>query len=108
MTSFSELSRTPTPPVPPDGSLAGRQRKLDELFPWVVSGGPFRRWSPGDPIPASGNRLLVGVATWSAYDMKLLDTVSGALQRPKAGLTVEVFNVADCPTPESFERYVPG
>jgi hypothetical protein len=51
---------------------------------------------------------LIGVVTWSAYDMKLLDAVSRVLQRPPSGLTVEVFNVADCSSPEAFDRYVPG
>src|SRR5207249_3483682 len=44
----------------------------------------------------------------SAYGMKLLDAVSQALQTPPFDLTVEVFNVADCSPPETFDRYVPG
>lgn len=108
MTTFYDLSQALTSSGRPDGSLGPGQKKLDDRFPSAVSTSPFRLWSPGDPIPAGGKRLLIGVATWSAYDMKLLDAVSQALPRLPAGLTVEVFNVADCSSPEAFDQYVPG
>jgi hypothetical protein len=108
MTTFSDLSQALTSSGPRDGSLGLGQNYLDDRFPSVVSTSPLGLWSPGDAIPARGERLLIGVATWSAYDMKLLDAVSQALQKLPAGLTVEVFNVADCSSPEEFDRYVPG
>lgn len=40
--------------------------------------------------------------------MALLDAVSQAQQTRTPGLEFEVFNVADCTTPQAFERYVPG
>jgi hypothetical protein len=108
MTTFSDLSGALTPSAQRDGSLGMGQRNLDDRFACVVSTSPFRLWSPGSPIPAQGKRLLIGVATWSAYDMKLLDAVAPALQRLPGNLTVEVFNVADCSSPEAFDQYVPG
>jgi hypothetical protein len=108
MTTFSDLSQALTPSGQRDGSLGVSQKSLDDRFPSAVSTSPFRLWSPGNPIPAKGKRLLIGVATWSAYDMKLLDAVSQVPQRPPSDLTVEVFNVADCSSPEAFDRYVPG
>jgi hypothetical protein len=108
MTTFYDLSQALTSIGQRDGSPGLSQKDLDDRFPSVISASPFRLWSPGNPISARGKRLLIGVATWSAYDMKLLDAVSQALQRPPSGLTVEVFNVADCSSPEAFDRYVPG
>ena len=108
MNTFYDFSQALLSPGEGDGSLGLSQKQLDDRFPSVVSTSPFRLWSPGAPIPAKGKRLLIGVAIWSAYDMKLLDAVSQALQRPVLDLTVEVFNVADCSSPEAFDRYVPG
>src|SRR5262249_9087481 len=108
MTVFSDLVRSPLPQSSPDGSLEQWQEGVDALFPSAVSRSPFRLWSPGDPIPATGDRLLIGVATWSAHDLGLLDAVSQALQTRPPGLAVDLFNVADCATPQAFERYVPG
>jgi len=108
MTTFYDFSQALPSSGQGEGSLGLSQKNLDARFPSVVSTSPFRLWSPGNPIPAKGKRLLIGVATWSAYDMKLLDAVSQALQRPVLDLTVEVFNVADCSSPEAFDQYVPG
>jgi hypothetical protein len=108
MTAFFDLSQAIASAGQPEGSLAHSQKKADDAFPSVVATSPFRLWRPGDLLPATGKRLLIGVATWSAYDMKLLDAVSQALQRLPSGLRVEVFNVADCSSPEAFDHYVPG
>jgi hypothetical protein len=108
MTTFLDLSRSLTSSGPGEVSLGPRQKDVDDRFPSVVSTSPFRLWSPGNPIPETGKRLLIGVATWSAHDMKLLDALAQALQRLPPDLTVEVFNVAGCSSAEAFDRYVPG
>jgi hypothetical protein len=108
MNTFYDFSQSLTSSGRQDGSLVLGQRNLDDRFPSVVSASPFRLWSPGDPIPTKGKRLLIGVSTWSAHDMKMLDAVSQALPGLSFALTVEVFNVADCSSPAGFERYVSG
>jgi hypothetical protein len=108
MNLFQDFYRAPSIPVPQDGSLGIRQQTLDGRFPAIVSQSPFRLWSPGEPIPQQGDRLLIGVATWSAEDMKLLDALSQVIHRQVPALTVELFNVADCQSPAAFQRYVPG
>jgi hypothetical protein len=74
-----------------------------------VAASPFRPWSPGDPIPEAGLRLLMGVATWSAYDLRLLDLVE---ETPRENwptpLVLELFNVDDCRSLDDFDRYIPG
>jgi hypothetical protein len=108
MTFFHDLYQSPALPVAPNGALDRWQRGADELFPSIVARSPLRLWHPGDAIPRAEKRLLIGVATWSAHDMKLLDAVAAALQAPHPPLTVDVFNVADCPTADSFKEYIPG
>jgi hypothetical protein len=101
MTLFQDFYQSP--------SLQGQPSAgLDERFPSAVAGSPLRLWSPGDPIPRQGQWLLVGVATWSAHDMQLLDAVSQALEGGPTGLAVSVFNVANCQSADAFEVYVPG
>jgi hypothetical protein len=108
MTTFHDLLQTLTASPEHDGALDLAQQRLDERFGAAVAATSLRLWSPGDPIPARGRRLLIGVATWSAYDMELLDCVGQAMTSLAAALTIDVFNVADCPSPEAIDWYVPG
>jgi hypothetical protein len=53
--------------------------------------------------------LLIGVATYSREDLRLLDLVEEALKHQDGtGPRVDVFNTLDCRTDEDFARYVPG
>lgn len=101
MTIFADLSsllwRSPT-----DGAAA--QRRVDELFPSVAAAQAFRNWAPGDPVDDHGQRLLIGVATWSAPDMQFLDSLAAS----PPPITIDVFTVAECRSMADFERYVPG
>lgn len=108
MTTFSHLTESLTPSGQQAGSPCRSQKDRDDHFPSVVSASPFRLWSPGKPLPAKGKCLLIGVATWSVYDMRLLDAVAQSLKKCPRDLTVAVFNVADCTSQEVFDRYVPG
>jgi hypothetical protein len=86
-----------------------QQRAVEQEFPAVVARTGLRWWSPDSGIPASGTRLVIGVATWSGYDMRLLDIIAEAMSRrqPSGVPVVEVFNTADCREPRDFARYVP-
>ena len=80
----------------------------DRRFPEVVASSPFHLWRPGDPIPEHGPRHLIGVATWSGYDMRLLDVIAEAIRRhPVDPPTIDVFNTADCHSAQDFARYIP-
>jgi hypothetical protein len=80
----------------------------DRQFAALVEASPFRLWRPGDPIPPHGVRILIGVATWSGYDMRLLDVIAEALAHGSAGGSViEIFNTADCRQLPDFRQYVP-
>ncbi len=81
----------------------------DRRFPELVAASPFHLWRPGDPIAERDLRYLIGVATWSGYDMHLLDVMAEALSHnPIAPPVVEVFNTADCQQPQDFARYMNG
>lgn len=81
----------------------------DRRFPDVVAASPFHLWQPGDPILEHDVRYLIGVATWSGYDMRLLDVIAEALrQDPIDPPLVDVFNTADCPHQQDFDRYISG
>jgi hypothetical protein len=106
MTTFFDLfvRHSSDPSVRDDPTWADRQ------FPGLVASSPLHLWRPDDPILFKNSfRTLIGVATWSGYDMRLLDVIAEAIRRESVDPpVVDVFNTADCPHTESFARYVPG
>jgi len=98
---FREPSRGPHDPFAPD--------RRSEHFPAIVADTPFHLWKPGDPIPATGHRLLIGIATWNGYDMSLLDLIEESLRGGRTPpVRVDVFDTDQCRSFEDFRRYVPG
>ena len=71
----------------------GRFRDLEEV------------WTPGESFPTTGARVLVGIATWSLYDLDLLDALDS---RSFGDDTVHVFDMDSCKTMSDFENYIPG
>ncbi|MCI0703425.1 MAG: hypothetical protein L0241_20290 [Planctomycetia bacterium] len=101
MNTFHDLFRQPTRRV---GSASPPDRRR-ELFPGFVERSPkLHLWSADQPIPAQGPRLLIGVATWSGYDMNLLDLIEEA---PDNGVRVDVFDVDSVPSAE-LPRTIPN
>ncbi len=98
---FAKNSLRPVPETDPTWA--------DREFQALVTDSPFQLWRPGDPIPQQGDRLLIGVATWSGYDMRLLDVIAEALSRrdPSHVPVVDLFNTADCKQHRDFKEYVP-
>ena len=83
------------------------QRTVERNFAAAITDSRLRLWRPGDPITGQGTRVLIGVATWSGYDMRLLDVIDEGMARGPAPV-VEVFNTSDCHTHDDFKKYVPG
>ncbi len=103
MTTFFDLfvSHSSRPEFRDDPAWADRR------FPALVASSPFRLWRPGDPIAAQGSRFLIGVATWSGYDMRLLDVIAEALHQDLHDPPIlDVFNTADCRQQQDFHRYI--
>jgi hypothetical protein len=81
----------------------------DRLFPAAVAASHLHLWKPGDPIPDRGTRILIGAATWSGYEMHLLDVIDDALTTMSGGAPrVDVFNAGALTSPEAFAQYTPG
>jgi hypothetical protein len=101
MNTFHDLFRQPTRRVgsgfPPD-----RRR---ELFPGFVERSPKLHLWTNQPVPAQGSFLLIGVATWSGYDMNLLDLIE---ETQDNGVHVEVFDVDSVLSPDDLSRLIPG
>jgi hypothetical protein len=84
-----------------------QQRFVEAHFPDEVAVSNLRLWQPGNAVPTTGKRFLIGVATYSVYDMRLLDVVDEFLGQGKSGLfQVDVFSVAQCKSQEDFGKYI--
>ena len=59
------------------------------------------------PIVSDRDRILIGVASWSRYDLELLDRLHAHV-RDCVHPAIDVFDVDECHNFEDFERYVPG
>jgi hypothetical protein len=78
-------------------------------FKVAVGKSHLRLWKPGDPIADLGLRVLVGTATWSGYDMRLLDVIDQVIPSlGDAAPLVEVFDASYLPSQEAFQEYIPG
>ena len=59
--------------------------------------------------PKVGTFLTIGAATWSKYDMQLLDQIDDQLRNQMHHrLTISVFDFDDCENSESFDERIPG
>ncbi len=102
MNRFFDLFRHDTPPPP--GQIYADDRSA--LFPGMVRQSPWLRlWGRDEPAPGLGRFLLVGVATWSGYDMRLLDLIERAPGGPEV---IGLFDTAECKSDEDFETRIPG
>jgi hypothetical protein len=99
-------------------TVAECQLAARTAFPEFVESSEMHLWRPGQPMSANGRRLVIGVATYSVHDLNLLDLIQSYLTShsvnggidfaPDSVLSVDVFDVLDCRTPNDFEKYVPG
>src|SRR5215471_5072327 len=75
---------------------ARHQRWAAAEFPNRVAQSRLHLWRPTDPIVARGTRLFVGIATWSGFDLRLLDILDQALQEGTIlDDHIDVFNCFD-------------
>jgi hypothetical protein len=106
MSQFEALFRTTDRPVgdhfPPD--------RRGELFPGVLAQSQrLHSWVAGQPIRPAGRYLLIGVVTWSGYDMKLLDRIETATDAlSTTALRIDVFDADALGSIAAIERLIPG
>ena len=105
MNSFLTLYQTPRPMI--GDRLSPDLRS--ELFPELVQKSKrLHFWRPGEAITRSGLRLLVGIATWSVYDMSLLDMIDETSESGSMPLHIDVFDVGESQSAEDIGRAIPG
>jgi hypothetical protein len=64
----------------------------------------FAVWVPGDPIPGKGDWLLIGVASWSRYDHRLLALLESLPAMPGR---IAMFNADRCNSQEAVRDFIP-
>jgi hypothetical protein len=64
----------------------------------------FTIWSPGEPIPLIGERILIGVARWSRYDHRLLSLLESL---PRSICRIDLFDADRCQSQEAVRDYIP-
>ena len=97
---FTELRRTGLP-------IGEENDRAERLFPVLIEQSRLHLWRPGNPI-AAGRRLLVGVATWSLYDLSLLEVLDLVVNKGCSGVDrIDVFDL-DRVERGDFEDYIPG
>lgn len=102
---FAETKRLP---------IAEQSQYIRARLPEAVADQGLKFWRPGDPIPRASDWVRIGVATWSRYDLELVDAIAESKQRSQSrDEQVEIFDVDELfhnpadPTAH-FETYVPG
>jgi hypothetical protein len=128
MTAFHDLYTSHQDLLPGE-----QQAAVEREFRALLEKVPLYWRVAGAPVSPAAKSLVLGVATHSEADMRLLDLVADALmkqearrlnvlaqrqvsvpgavgfiQGPPAPLRVEVFSARDCRTHEDFARYIPG
>jgi hypothetical protein len=92
-----------------DDDESGNGVDPGHAFEVAVAHSRLRLWKPSDPIADRGIRVLVGTATWSGYDMRLLDVIDEALARMGTDAPlIEVFDASYLPSQEAYRDYIPG
>jgi hypothetical protein len=101
-TFFDLFARMPAPA--PGAAVSTAEHEFEEL----VKASPCRLWHPGDTISERGLRILLGVAPWSGYDMRLLDVIIERLSGAEpAAAHVDVFSTGAWQTRSDVKRYIP-
>lgn len=79
----------------------------------MLSATGLNTWHLGDPVLTAGQRVLIGIAAWSAYDLRLLDALSQV--RPDKVGAQERIDILDIDAAsrasggwDYFEHMIPG
>jgi hypothetical protein len=101
MKTFSRLLKGP-------GTPGEQQAAASELLPSMLAQSKLRYWSPSMPFSLQGERLLIGVVTWSVYDLKLLDCLQEMFSHAGRTTVIDIFDADGCHTQDDFADYIPG
>lgn len=86
-----------------------QQQRAAENFPSLVERGHMNIWRPENDFPPPGSHVIwIAVATWSLYDLELLDLLETKLSRDAVTDNIYVFDTAGSPDIKDFNHYLPG
>jgi hypothetical protein len=93
----------------PGQSAADRQCAARQGFASLTLGQMFKLRTANEAISATGKSLIVVVGSYSATDLKFLDTVVPDLKRlpVAANLQIELLDSASIDGPDSINRFLP-
>lgn len=104
MASFSDLWKV-SEDIPPFDA----QQKARAEFPIRVSHSQIPLRHKSTPVPQSGQHVIIGVASYSTEELKLLDAIEARLESDASeSLNVEAFDVLDCAQMSDYESFIPG
>ena len=86
---------------------AQRNGPAGEALRQMLASSRLRSWSEEEAPPEEGLRLLLLVATYSRYDLELLDTLNKRMESPQEVVRLDVASINDF-YQEEFERVLPG
>ena len=88
-----------------------REEWVTSQLELLLSGSVLNAWHLGDPVPTTGYGILIGIVSWSGYDLRLLD----ALAQPRTVRGRERIDVLDIDAAGRssgsyayFDRLIPG
>jgi hypothetical protein len=80
---------------------AARQR-----FPLIVKKSHLERRVVDDPVPCDGKYIIIGIASYSPRDLRLLDDVDAAYALWKDAAKVAVFDLMECRDMNDVGRFL--
>ncbi len=83
------------------------QKRARSDFPKQVIRSRLKLRDPAKPIPDAGKRFVLGVASYSADELSMLDQLDRVLQ-DRTDEVIEVFDVLNCEQMSDFEKFIPG
>ena len=101
VTMFHELLDNAGRLEPGPLQTAARQR-----FPSIVKRSHLERRVVGDPVPCNGKYIIIGIASYSPRDLRLLDEVDAAYRLWKDVAKVAVFDLMECRDRNDVERFL--
>jgi hypothetical protein len=89
-------------------SPSDAQDRARSGFAGRVSQSKLRLRTPSVPISSVGRHFIIGVASYSSDELRLLDELDKALETGHLDADIEVFDVLDCQEMGDFAGFVPG
>lgn len=82
------------------------QRRAELALPFILAKSNLHLWNIGDAVLPHSIRFLIGVATWSLSDLRLLNALNAVLLNEKRTERVDVFNLDVCQTQTDILAFV--